>query len=87
MKRKLAAGFLAAFTAATLMLGGCGKSEDGASDQAKATSEAGSGEQTDFSDIFWNEERLSHLIRKVDAVTVATGLVHLPTLADKQGKN
>ena len=46
MKRKLAAGFLAAFTAATLMLGGCGKSEDEASDQAKATSEAGSGEQT-----------------------------------------
>ena len=44
MKRKLAAGFLAAFTAATLMLGGCGKSEDEASDQAKATSEAGSGE-------------------------------------------
>ena len=28
------------------MLGGCGKSEDEASDQAKATSEAGSGEQT-----------------------------------------
>jgi len=44
-------------------------------------------ELSDFSDIFWNEERLSHLIRKVDAVTVATGLVHLPTLADKQGKN
>ena len=43
-------------------------------------------ELSDFSDIFWNEERLSHLIRKVDAVTVATGLVHLPTLADKQGK-
>ena len=41
----------------------------------------------ELSDIFWNEERLSHLIRKVDAVTVATGLVHLPTLADKQGKN
>ena len=25
-------------------------------------------------------------MRKVDAVTVATGLVHLPVLADKQGK-
>ena len=37
-----------------------------------------------FSDIFWNEERLSRLMRKVDAVTVAAGLAHLPDLADGQ---
>ena len=36
---------------------------------------------SDFSDIFWNEERLRSLMRKVDAVTVATGLMHLPALA------
>ncbi len=41
-------------------------------------------ELSNFSDIFWNEERISHLMRKVDAVTVATGLAHLPALADKQ---
>ena len=39
---------------------------------------------SDFSDIFWNEGRLSSLMRKVDAVTVASGLAYLPTLADKQ---
>ncbi|MCI6043276.1 hypothetical protein MR857_08065 [bacterium] len=39
-------------------------------------------ELSDFSDIFWNEERLRSLMRTVDAVTVATGLVHLPALAD-----
>lgn len=39
-------------------------------------------ELSDFSDIFWNEERLRSLMRKVDAVTVATALVHLPALAD-----
>lgn len=39
-------------------------------------------ELSDFSDIFWNEERLCSLMQKVDAVTVATGLVHLPALAD-----
>ncbi len=39
-------------------------------------------ELSDFSDIFWNEERLRSLMRKVDAVTVATGLSHLPALAD-----
>lgn len=39
-------------------------------------------ELSDFSDIFWNEERLRGLMRKVDAVTVATALVHLPALAD-----
>ncbi len=38
-------------------------------------------ELSDFSDIFWNEERLSSLMSKVDAVTVATGLVHLTALA------
>ena len=42
---------------------------------------------SDFSDIFWNEERIGSLMRKVDAVTVVTGLVHLPVLADRQGKN
>lgn len=41
-------------------------------------------ELSDFSDIFWNEGRISSLMRKVDAVTVASGLAHLPTLADKQ---
>lgn len=41
-------------------------------------------ELSGFSDIFWNEERLSHLMRKVDAVTVAAGLAHLPSLADGQ---
>lgn len=40
----------------------------------------------DFSGIFWNEERISHLIRKVDAVTVAAGLACLPALADGQPK-
>lgn len=40
-------------------------------------------ELSDFSDIFWNEERLCGLMRKVDAVTVATGLVHLAALADE----
>ncbi len=44
-------------------------------------------ELSDFSDIFWNEERIGSLMRKVDAVTVATGLVHLPTMASGQLKN
>lgn len=39
-----------------------------------------------FSDIFWNEERLSRLMRKVDAVTVAAGLAHLSTVIDGQLK-
>lgn len=39
-------------------------------------------ELSDFSDIFWNEERLRSRMRRVDAVTVATGLMHLPALAD-----
>ncbi len=38
-------------------------------------------ELSDFSDIFWNEERLRNLMRKVDAATVAAGLTHLPALA------
>ena len=37
-------------------------------------------ELSDFSNIFWNEERIDSLMRKVDAVTVATGL------ADRQGE-
>ncbi len=39
-------------------------------------------ELSDFSDTFWNEERLRRLIGKVDAVTVVTGLTYLPALAD-----
>lgn len=39
-------------------------------------------ELSDFSDIFWNEERLRSLMQEVDAVTVAGGLAHLPALAD-----
>ncbi len=38
-------------------------------------------ELSDFSDIFWNEERLRGLMRRVDAVTVATGLVYHSALA------
>ena len=33
-----------------------------------------------YSDVFWNTERLSRLMRKVDAVTVACALIHLPEL-------
>lgn len=43
-------------------------------------------ELSDLSNIFWNEERISYLMRKVDAVTVAAGLVHLPALANRQRK-
>ncbi len=39
-------------------------------------------ELSGFSDIFWNEERLRSLMQEVDAVTVAAGLAHLPSLAD-----
>ena len=39
-------------------------------------------ELSDFSDIFWNEEKLRSLMREVDAVNVATELTHLPALAD-----
>ena len=38
-------------------------------------------ELSDFSDILWNEQRISGLMRKVDAVTVATGLACLQALA------
>ena len=44
-------------------------------------------ELSDFSDIFWNEERIGSLMRKVDAVTVATGPVHLPAMASGRLKN
>lgn len=37
-------------------------------------------ELSDFSDLFWNTERLSRLLKKVDAVTVATGLRYLERL-------
>ena len=40
-------------------------------------------ELSDFSDILWNEQRLSGLMRKVDAVTVTAGLVLLPALVSK----
>lgn len=38
-------------------------------------------ELSDFSDILWNTQRIKGLIREVDAVTVATGILHLPSLA------
>ena len=38
-------------------------------------------------DTFWNEGKIGSLMRKVDAVTVAAGLVHLPALASRQLKN
>ena len=37
-------------------------------------------ELSGFRDLFWNTERLSGLIKKVDAVTVAHGLCHLEEL-------
>lgn len=37
-------------------------------------------ELADFSDAFWNTERLSGQLPKADAVTVATGLCHLREL-------
>lgn len=40
-------------------------------------------ELSDFSDILWNEQRISSFMHKVDAVTVAAGLVHLPGLAGR----
>lgn len=44
-------------------------------------------ELSDFSDILWNTQRISGLMRKVDAVTVATGLVHLPFLLSDKGQD
>lgn len=37
-------------------------------------------ELSEFRDLFWNTERLSTLIKKVDAVTIAHGLSHLEDL-------
>jgi hypothetical protein len=37
-------------------------------------------ELADYSDVFWNEERLSGQLRKPDAVTVACALPHLSEL-------
>lgn len=37
-------------------------------------------ELSDFSDVFWNRERLSSQLKKVDAVTVACALSHLKEL-------
>ena len=37
-------------------------------------------ELSGFRDLFWNTERLSGLIKKVDAVTVAHGICHLEEL-------
>lgn len=39
-------------------------------------------ELSDLADLFWNTERISGLMRKVDAVTVATGLVSLQLLIE-----
>ena len=41
-------------------------------------------ELSDFSDLFWNTQRISGHMRKVDAITVATGLVSLQTLLAKR---
>lgn len=37
-------------------------------------------ELSDYSDVFWNQERLSQHLKDVDAATVAYGLVHLKKL-------
>lgn len=37
-------------------------------------------ELSEFSDLFWNTQRISGLMRRVDAVTVAAGLAALQTL-------
>ena len=37
-------------------------------------------ELSEYQDLFWNTERLSGLLKKVDAVTVANGLCHLGDL-------
>lgn len=41
-------------------------------------------ELSDFQDLFWNTERLSRLLKKVDAVTVANGLCHLEALEQQE---
>lgn len=38
-------------------------------------------ELSGYQDLFWNTERLSGLLKKVDAVTVAYGLCHLEDLS------
>lgn len=38
-------------------------------------------ELSGYNDLFWNTEKLSGLLKKVDAVTVATGLCYLEELA------
>lgn len=38
-------------------------------------------ELSSYRDLFWNTERLSGLLKKVDAVTVASGLCHLEELS------
>ncbi len=38
-------------------------------------------ELSEFRDLFWNSERLSGLMRKVDALTVSQGLCYLEELA------
>ena len=35
---------------------------------------------SDYSDVFWNRERLSRQLKKTDAVTVACALQHLKDL-------
>lgn len=37
-------------------------------------------ELSDYSDVFWNRERLSRQLKKTDAVTVACALQHLKEL-------
>ncbi len=37
-------------------------------------------ELSDYQDLFWNTERLSGLLKDVDATTVATGLCYLVSL-------
>lgn len=44
-------------------------------------------ELSHYSDLFWNTERLSGSLKKVDAVTVATGLCHLGELDGVQEEN
>ncbi|MCI6043686.1 hypothetical protein MR857_10215 [bacterium] len=38
-------------------------------------------ELSSYRDLFWNTERLSGLLKKVDAVTVSSGLCHLEELS------
>lgn len=38
-------------------------------------------ELSEYTDLFWNTEQLSRIMKKVDAVTVATGLCYLEKIA------